>query len=70
MNISLNKPDPELILTFNLDGTVEKETVNFEGKSCTEMTAFLEEAVKAKDVKRQFKPEYNKITAPRQKIRN
>lgn len=52
---------PEMILTFDWDGkTVHKETKNFEGKSCTEDTAFIEKALGGHDMKRKFKDEYNK----------
>lgn len=66
MNIKTNlgKPVPELILTFNWNGTVEKETKNFEGKSCTEVTKFIEEALGATDENRRFKPEYLRQERP------
>lgn len=47
----------ELILTFNEDGTVSKETKGFVGKSCIEKTKFIEDALgKAKN--RRLKSEY------------
>jgi hypothetical protein len=52
------KQDPEVVLTFNLDGTVEKEAIGFEGKNCTEVTDFIEKALNAKDQKIRYKPEY------------
>jgi hypothetical protein len=54
---------PELIMTFNWDGTVEKEAKGFEGKACTEQTDFLDKALGAKEQKRRFKPEYLKQQA-------
>lgn len=59
MNIKTqsNKPDPELILIFD-GGKVFKETVGFEGKSCKEVTEFIETALKAKNQKLTLKPEY------------
>ena len=50
---------PELILTFNWDGTVVKETTGFSGKKCTEIMKFIEEALHGKNLKRTFKREYN-----------
>ena len=47
-----------VILTFNWDGTVEKEAIGFEGKSCSEQTDFLEKALGAKNQNKRFKPEY------------
>jgi hypothetical protein len=52
------KKEAELILTFNWDGTVEKETVGFEGKGCTAATDFIEKALSAKNEKKRMKPEY------------
>lgn len=50
---------PEIILTFEWDGkTVSKEAIGFEGKSCTEKTDFIEQALGAKNQKKRFKPEY------------
>jgi len=60
---------PELTITFNWDGTVQKETSGFEGKSCTEKTAFIEEALKAKDEKRTFKSEYYQQPVKTERIR-
>jgi penicillin-binding protein-related factor A (putative recombinase) len=54
------KPEPEIILTM-YDGKVHLETVGFEGKSCTEATAFL--LKNAKDQQIKFKPEYMHNTA-------
>ena len=48
----------KVILTFNWDGTVEKEAIGFQGKTCTEQTKFLEEALGATGEKKRFKPEY------------
>lgn len=36
---------PEIILTFNWDGTVEKETKGFTGKACVSATKFIEDAL-------------------------
>jgi len=47
----------EIILTFNPDGTVTKETKGFTGKSCVKDTAFIEEAL-GKPGKRRLKSEY------------
>lgn len=49
---------PELVLTFNWDGTVEKEAIGFQGKNCTAMTDFIEKALKAKNENKRFKSEY------------
>jgi phage-related tail protein len=49
---------PELVLTFNWDGSVSKEAIGFQGKGCTAMTDFIEKALSAKDEKKRFKPEY------------
>ena len=54
---SNSKTEPEIILTFD-EGKVIKETVGFEGKSCTEATAFIEAMFKARNQKITFKPEY------------
>jgi len=40
--------DPRMILTFNEDGTVDKETFGFEGMECTKQTQFVEDALKGK----------------------
>jgi hypothetical protein len=48
----------EIILTFNSDGTVTKETKGFTGKSCVKETEFIEKALGAKPGKRRFKSEY------------
>jgi hypothetical protein len=50
--------EKEVIMTFNWDGTIEKEAKGFEGKSCTEVTDFIEKALSAKNQKKRFKPEY------------
>jgi hypothetical protein len=51
--------DKEIVLTFEWDGkTVHKETNGFEGKACTEETAFVEEALRGRNQKRKFKAEY------------
>jgi hypothetical protein len=48
----------EIVLTFEWDGkTVHKETFGFEGKACTEETAFIEEALRGRNQKRKFKAE-------------
>lgn len=47
----------EIILTFNPDGTIKKETKGFVGKTCVSVTKFIEEALgEASD--RQYKSEY------------
>ena len=51
------KQSPELTLIFD-NGKVLKETSGFEGKSCTETTAFVEEILNAKNQKITFKREY------------
>ena len=51
------KVDPEVILTFE-DGKVLKETIGFEGTDCVTQTAFIMEALVAKNNKRKLKPEY------------
>jgi hypothetical protein len=51
-------PNPELILNFKTDGTVEKETKGFKGKSCEELTKFIEEALGGHDMKRTRKDSY------------
>lgn len=48
----------ELILTFNEDGTVSKETKGFVGKECVEKTKFIEEALGKKKGERRYKAEY------------
>jgi len=51
--------DKEIIMTFDWDGKgVHKETFGFDGKACTEETAFVEEALKGRNQKRKFKAEY------------
>lgn len=58
MNISMGpKSDPEVILTFD-EGKVLKETIGFEGDDCINKTAFIMEALQAKNNKRKLKPEY------------
>lgn len=47
-----------LTIIFEEDGTVKKETSGFEGKSCEVTTAFIEELLKAKDIKRTRKAEF------------
>lgn len=49
----------EMIMTFNWDATVQIETTGFKGKSCVAKTKFMEDALKGKNLKRQYKPEYN-----------
>jgi|WetSurMetagenome_2_1015567.scaffolds.fasta_scaffold225446_3 hypothetical protein len=58
--------EPTLILTFNKDGSVEKETTGFNGKSCTEVTQFIEKALGAVNENKRFKPEYTRSNAPNQ----
>ena len=49
----------ELILTFEWDGTtVHKETKGFKGKSCTEVTKFIDKALGGETSNRKLKPEY------------
>lgn len=47
----------ELILTFDFDGTIHKETKGFVGKSCVDKTKFIEEAL-GKPKNRKMKAEY------------
>jgi hypothetical protein len=47
----------EIILTFDFDGTVKKETKGFVGKSCVDQTKFIEEALGVVD-KRRYKSEF------------
>jgi hypothetical protein len=54
----------KLIITFNEDGTIEKEAVGFQGKSCTELTDFIEKALSAKNEKKTYKPEYYRQAPP------
>ena len=50
---------PKLNLIFEWDGkTVHKETTGFTGKSCTEQTKFIEEALNGQNQKRRYKAEY------------
>jgi hypothetical protein len=35
----------EIMLVFKWDGTVQKETRGFEGKSCVDKTKFLDDAI-------------------------
>jgi hypothetical protein len=50
-----------MTLTFEWDGeTVHKETSGFEGKACTEKTAFIEKALGGHATNRRFKDEYHK----------
>jgi hypothetical protein len=54
---------PTLLLTFEWDGkTVHKETSGFEGKKCTEITKFIEDALNGTDKKITFKPEFYRKT--------
>ena len=49
----------KVVVTFDWDGKgIHKETFGFEGKACTEETAFLEEALRGRNQKRKFKAEY------------
>jgi hypothetical protein len=54
----------EVILTFNTDGTVEKEAVGFNGKGCKETTEFIEKALGATNQKFRAKPEYTRQEDP------
>jgi hypothetical protein len=54
----------ELIMTFNEDGTVEKETKGFNGKGCKAATDFIEAALKATNQKFRAKPEFLRQEAP------
>jgi hypothetical protein len=56
--------EKEVILTFNPDGTVEKEAKGFNGKSCKETTEFIEQALSATNQKFRPKPEYLRQEAP------
>jgi hypothetical protein len=60
---------PEVILTFEWDGkTVNKDAIGFTGKTCTEKTDFIEQALGATNQKKKFKPEYlhqNKVKEQR-----
>jgi hypothetical protein len=47
----------EMILVFNTDGTVDKKTKGFTGKSCVEQTKFIEEAL-GESKNRRFNQEY------------
>jgi len=47
----------EVIMIFNPNGTVTKETKGFTGKCCVKETAFIEEAL-GKPGKRRLKSEY------------
>jgi hypothetical protein len=47
----------EIILTFNTDGTIKKETKGFIGKTCVSDTKFIEEAL-GETSDRQYKSEY------------
>jgi len=48
----------EIILTFNEDGSVTKETKGFIGKECVDKTEFLEEALGKKKGERRLKASY------------
>lgn len=62
--------DKVMILTFDWDGTVKKETSGFTGKKCTEQTMFIEEALSGKAKgPRKFKPEYYKFYDNKNKLR-
>ena len=69
MNIISSQKQPELVLTFNWDGTVEKEAIGFQGKGCTAMTDFIEKALGARNEKKRFKPEYLRQEPPNQNKR-
>jgi hypothetical protein len=47
----------EMILTFDFDGTVKKETKGFVGKTCVDKTKFIEEALGDANG-RKYKSEY------------
>lgn len=47
----------EIILTFDWDGTVKKETKGFTGNECVSKTKFIEEAL-GKSSNRRKKSEY------------
>lgn len=55
------KPQPEIVLSIFLDGTIQTEVVGAEGKTCTELTKVLEEALGTVE-ERKFKPEYRQDT--------
>lgn len=60
-----NKKEATITLTFEWDGvTVQKDLEGFEGKSCKEKTAFVEQALGAYDEKTTFKPEYLRPESP------
>ena len=52
----------ELILTFEWDGTVKKETKGFIGNECTAKTKFIEEALGGKTKNLRKKAEYYEET--------
>jgi disulfide oxidoreductase YuzD len=61
MNIkSGQKKNDEVIEVIFDQGKVLIETSGFEGKSCTEATEWIEEALGAKNQKKKFKSEYYK----------
>lgn len=58
---------PELHMIFKLDGTVEKECKNFEGKQCL-LTAFIDQALGAENVELKMKDDSNSLK--RKKVTN
>lgn len=49
---------PELIITCNKDGSVQKETKGFKGKDCETVTDFIEKALGGRDMQRTRKESY------------
>jgi hypothetical protein len=59
----------EMVLIFNEDGSVYKETRGFKGKSCVDKTKFIEDALGvASD--RKLKAEYHEQESQKEKISN
>jgi hypothetical protein len=59
----------EMVLIFNEDGTVHKETRGFKGKSCVDKTKFIEEALGIAG-ERKFKAEYHEQETQQDKVSN
>jgi len=60
----------EIILTFNDDGSVTKETKGFIGKKCVDDTKFLEDALGKRKGERRYKAKYyEKATQEKQQIK-
>ena len=60
LNVDGERKVPTMKLTFKKNGTVKKETFDFEGKSCVDLTAFIEEGLHAHgDSGKVFKDEYH-----------